>query len=357
MIGQRWLKHAVRTAVLLLLMMLLAACGGGSGEGGAGSQAPDTAGSAANADTTESGPGEEADDDGGTNRSADESESAADDAAGGPAAETVYPLTVTDETGTDITLEQAPERVVMLVPSDTEIVYAIGAGDLAVGADAYSTYPPEAADLPKVGDVNTNIEAVLALNPDLVLASASMNHAAIDSLRQLGVTVYAADPGTMEETIAHIEQIGVLLNRQEGARAVAGRMREAVREVTDKVADAEPVSVYLEFSPGWTVGSGTFLDELVTLAGGVNIANDREGWFEVDPEAVIARNPQVIIHPRIEGVDFAGDMLSRPGWDRIDAVRNNRVVAVANEPLVRVGPRLTDGLLEIAAALHPERFP
>ena len=339
-------KHAILAAAILLLAALLAACGGGTdGQGGAGTVI---------ADANDGGKNEDTAPEAGVSGSLAAS---GGDAADGAGTETVYPLTVTDETGTEVTLEKAPERVVMLVPSDTEIVYAIGAGDLAAGADEYSTYPPEAADLPKVGDVNTNIEAVLALNPDLVLASASMNHAAIDALRQLGVTVYAADPKTLEETIAHIERLGVLLNRQEGARAVADRMREDIRHVSEKVADAEPVSVYLEFSPGWTVGSGTFLDELVSLAGGVNISGDQQGWFEVDPEAVIARNPQVIIHPDIEGVDFVGGILSRPGWDRIDAVRNNRVAAVSNDPLVRVGPRLTEGLKEIAAALHPERFP
>lgn len=337
---QRFTKYSAWIAAFLLLAVLLAACGSNGGpngqESGAGEQASEQAGGEAKA-------GSEAD--------------AGPDDPGEAGGETVYPLTVTDKTGTEVTLEKAPERIVMLVPSDTEIVYAIGAGELAVGADEYSTYPPEAAELAKVGDVNTNIEAVLALNPDLVLASASMNSAAIDSLRQLGIAVYASDPLTLDETIAHIESIGVLLNRQEGAAAVADRMREAVRYVTDRVKDAEPVSVYLEFSPGWTVGSGTFLDELVSLAGGVNISNEQAGWFEVDPEAVIARNPQVIIHPEIEGVDIRGGMLSRPGWDRIDAVKNGRVHAVSNEPLVRVGPRLADGLKELAAAIHPDRFP
>ena len=337
---QHWKTFIAGIAALLLLATLLAACGADSGSNGDGGvRAEENAGGPADAETD----GEQA------------AAGAEEPAASGNV--TVYPLTVTDETGTAMTLEKAPERVVMLVPSDTEIVYAIGAGSLAVGADAYSTYPPEAAELARVGDVNTNIEAVAALNPDLVLASASMNRAAIDSLRQLGITVYASDPQTLEETIAHIEQVGVLLNRQEGAKAVADGMREVVRDVAEKVRDAEPVSVYLEFSPGWTVGSETFLDELVSLAGGVNISADQTGWFEVDPEAVIARNPQVILYPEIEGVDILGGMLSRPGWDRIDAVANNRVVAVTNDPLVRVGPRLADGLKEIAAALHPEQFP
>ncbi|REK54541.1 MAG: ABC transporter substrate-binding protein [Thermobacillus sp.] len=326
--------------------MLLASCGsndgsnsGSSGGDHAGQQTADDGGSPANADAAGS--------------EADSGEHAAADAG----KETVYPLTVTDKTGTAITLERAPERVVMLGPSDTEIVFAIGAGSLAVGADEYSNYPPEAAELPRVGDMNTNIEAVASLNPDLVLGSASMNAAAVDALRQLGITVYASDPQTLEETIAHIEQVGVLLNHQAGAEAVAAEMRAAIQYVADKVKDAEPLSVYLEFSPGWTVGSGTFLDELVKLAGGVNISADQSGWFEVDSEAVIQRNPEVIIYPEIEGVDLLGEILSRPGWDQIEAVKNDRVHAVTNDPLVRVGPRLTDGLKEIAAAIHPDLFP
>lgn len=345
-IHHNWTKYAAWFAALLLFAMLLASCGsndgsnsGSSGGDNAGQQTADDGGSPANADAAGS--------------EADSGEHAAADAG----KETVYPLTVTDKTGTAITLERAPERVVMLGPSDTEIVFAIGAGSLAVGADAYSNYPPEAAELPRVGDMNTNIEAVASLNPDLVLGSASMNAAAVDALRQLGITVYASDPQTLEETIAHIEQVGVLLNHQAGAEAVAAEMRAAIQYVADKVKDAEPLSVYLEFSPGWTVGSGTFLDELVKLAGGVNISADQSGWFEVDSEAVIQRNPEVIIYPEIEGVDILGEILSRPGWDQIEAVKNDRVHAVTNDPLVRVGPRLTDGLKEIAAAIHPDLFP
>jgi iron complex transport system substrate-binding protein len=345
-IHHNWTKYAAWFAALLLFAMLLASCGsndgsnsGSSGGDHAGQQTADDGGSPANADAAGS--------------EADSGEHAAADAG----KETVYPLTVTDKTGTAITLERAPERVVMLGPSDTEIVFAIGAGSLAVGADEYSNYPPEAAELPRVGDMNTNIEAVASLNPDLVLGSASMNAAAVDALRQLGITVYASDPQTLEETIAHIEQVGVLLNHQAGAEAVAAEMRAAIQYVADKVKDAEPLSVYLEFSPGWTVGSGTFLDELVKLAGGVNISADQSGWFEVDSEAVIQRNPEVIIYPEIEGVDILGEILSRPGWDQIEAVKNDRVHAVTNDPLVRVGPRLTDGLKEIAAAIHPDLFP
>lgn len=348
--NRRWIQYTALAAAVLLLAMLLAACGSNddeaNGNANAGPQTEEAGHSGANA--------------GGSGEDAASGEDAGNGASGGNSgtgAETDYPLTVTDATGVDITLDQAPERVVMLVPSDTEIVYAIGAGELAVGADAYSDYPPEAAGLPRVGDVNTNIEAVAALNPDLVLASSSMNAAAVDSLRQLGIKVYASDPQTLEETIAHIERLGVLLNRQAEAQAVTDSMRADMQFVADKVKDAEPVTVYLEFSPGWTVGTGTFLDDLVTQAGGVNIATAQPGWYEVDSEAVISQNPQVILYPQIDGVDFLEGILSRPGWEQIDAVKNDRVHGVKNDPLVRVGPRLTDGLLDIAAAIHPDLFP
>ena len=275
------------------------------------------------------------------------------------ALKTQYPLTVKDATGTEVTFEKAPTRIVSLAPSETEKLFALGLDEEIVGVSDLDDYPEAAKSKPKMGGFQVNEEAVIAAEADVVF-SASMNAENAEKLRGMGVKLFVNDPSTIEEVMSSITLVGQITDRQEEAQTVVEQMRQELASVTEavkSVKEEDKKKVYVEFSPGWTVGSGTFLDELVTLAGGVNIMNDREGWFEVDPEAVIARNPQVIIHPRIEGVDFAGDMLSRPGWDRIDAVRNNRVVAVANEPLVRVGPRLTDGLLEIAAALHPERFP
>lgn len=272
-------------------------------------------------------------------------------------AETAYPLTVKDVTGTEIVLEKAPAKIVSIAPSETEIVYAIGAGDKVVGVDTNSNYPPETANVSKVGDFKTDIEAVAALAPDLVLANAAMNADAIEALRQLKINVFASDPKTFDDTAAHIEEIGLLTNNGAKAGEVADGMRAVKQEIADKVKDAPKKKVYVEFSPGWTVGGGEFLDELVTLAGGINVANGKPGWYEVDAEAVLKANPEVIVYP-----DFGDDktipeaIAARPGWNGIDAVRNNRVVAVANDPLVRVGPRLSDGLRELAKAIHPDLF-
>lgn len=269
---------------------------------------------------------------------------------------TVYPLKVTDATGVETTFEKAPTAIVTLVPSETETIFAIGAGAHVVGVDEWSNYPEEAASIAKIGDMKTNIEAVVALNPDLILASSSMNTEAIAKLRELNLNVYATDPKTYNEVIAKVEEVGKIMNMQAGAGDVATHMRDVLAQVTTAVKDAEKKKVYLEFSPGWTVGSGEFLDELLTLAGGQNIAAAQSGWFEVNAEEVVTQNPQLIIYPDFgeEKSSIVAGIEERPGWEAIDAVKNKQMFAVANDPLVRVGPRLADGLLELAKVIHPE---
>lgn len=268
----------------------------------------------------------------------------------------VYPLKVKDDTGIEVTFEQAPTKVVTLVPSETEAIYAIGSGGQVVGVDDWSNYPEEAASKPKVGDMTTNLEAVTALNPDLVLASSSMNAEAITKLRELNITVFASDPLTYDAVIAKIEILGKIMNKQTEAAAIADNMRSVKQQVTEAVKDAEKKKVYLEFSPGWTVGKDTFLDELLTLAGGQNIAAAKPGWFEVSAEEVVTQNPQLIIYPALkeDPNPIVVGIESRPGWDVIDAVKNKQMFAVTEDPLVRVGPRLADGLLELAKVIHPD---
>lgn len=335
-----WFRTKAALAALLVLMLtLLAACGGGGTEenGAAGNGTP--AVQDQEAASPEPSPTESSE--------ADES------------GETQYPLTVTDATGTDITFEQAPASVVTLVPSETETIFAIGAGELVVGVDEWSNYPEETASIAKVGDMTTNIEAVTALNPELVLASSTMNTDAIVKLRELGIVVYATDPKTYDEVVAKIDELGKIMNKQQEAGAVSARMLGVKEQVAEAVKDAERKKVYLEFSPGYTVGSGEFLDELITLAGGQNIASGTPGWYEVNAEEVITQNPQLIIYPDFgeEKSSIVAAIEARPGWEAIDAVQNGQLFAVTNDPLVRVGPRLADGLLELAKVIHPDLVP
>lgn len=272
-------------------------------------------------------------------------------------AATVYPLTLKDDSGTEITLEKAPTRIVTLAPSETEIAFAIGAGGNVVGVDEYSNYPEQTSAIEKVGDMTTNIEKVTALNPDLILASVTGNTQAIEQLRALKLNVYATEPKTYDAVIAKIENIGKLLDKQQGAAEAADHMKQVKADIESKLAGAEKPNVFIEFSTGWTVGKGEFMDELVTLAGGQNVAQEN-GWYEFDAEQIVKNNPQVIVYPSLNETpnSILEGIKARPGWNVIDAVKNNRLVEVPQDPLSRVGPRLADGLQALAKAIHPELF-
>lgn len=292
----------------------------------------------------------------GASASPAQSEQPAEKGSPAAASETVYPVKVTDATGMELTFEKAPTKVVSLAPSETEVLFAVGAGDEVAGVDSFSNYPAEAANKPKVGDMTSNIEAVAALNPDLVLASSTMNTDAVEQLRKLNLTVLATDPHTYDETIAKIETIGKIMNKNNEAAQVAAHMRDVKQQITDAVKDAPKKLVYLEFSPGWTVGSGTFLDELLTIAGGTNVGAAQAGWYEVSAEEVVKQNPAIILYPDL-GEDpnpIVTAINSRPGWDAIDAVKNKQMFAVGNDETARVGPRLADALQQVAKALHPD---
>ncbi|TYP77562.1 ABC transporter substrate-binding protein [Paenibacillus methanolicus] len=324
-----------RLAMLLaaaMLLAVLAACGGKAENNGAA-----TNNNAAGENNAASGAG---------------------NAGGEQAAAPVYPLTVTDATGAQVTFEKAPEKVVTLVPSETEIMFAIGAGDAVVGVDDNSNYPEEAAAKAKVGGMEANIEAIVALKPDLVLASSSMNAPAVEKLRSLNLTVLATDPKTYDEVMNKIGQIGAIMNKTNEALEVANHMKDVRQQVMDAVKDAPKPKVYLEFSPGWTVGKGEFLDEIITLAGGANIA-EQPSWYEIDPEKVIEQNPDVIVYASLnikegEKNPILDAIEKRPGWEAIAAIQNKKLYEVEQDPLVRVGPRLAEGLLEVAKKLHPD---
>jgi len=274
----------------------------------------------------------------------------------GPA-QTTYPLALTDATGTEVSFEQAPERVVALAPSETEALFAIGAGSKIVGVDNYSDYPPEAKEIAKVGDMNTNTEALLAMKPDVVFAHASMQAKVVEELRKLNVKVFASDPKTLEEVMAKIETVGRIMDLQDGAKQATDTMRAELKQVTDALQGVAPKRAYMEFSPGWTVGSGEYMDEILTLAGGDNVSKEKTGWFEVDPEAVIQANPEVIVYAHNSEFDLGipTAIKERPGFDRIDAVKNNRMFPVDDNSISRVGPRLTKVLRDMAKAIHPDK--
>lgn len=271
-----------------------------------------------------------------------------------------FPLTITDSTGTEVKIEKKPERIVSVMPGTTEIAYAVGAGDKIVGVSNYDNYPEDVKKKEKVGDLKVNIEKVVSLEPDIILADTG-NGEAIDALRKTGLPVVVMEAKTFDEIYKSIEMIGKATGNDAKAAEVVGKMKTDVQDVQDKVKavpQEKRPNVWIEVDPSlFTAGTGTFMHDLVTLAGGKNIAGDLDGWKQLSEEKVLQRNPDVIMNTYgYYDKEGAAKIKQRPKWQQVQAIKDGRVFAVDSDVVNRPGPRITEGLKEIAEKLHPELF-
>lgn len=271
------------------------------------------------------------------------------------AAATRYPLTVTDDLGRRVTLNAEPRRVIAMLPSHTETMIAIGAGHKLVAADVYSNFPRAVVDtLPKVGSAyQPDIEAIVALKPDLVLADESSGSRLTERLALVGLTVYGGTAQTYNEVFEKVATLGRLTNREAGATRLITQMRSDLNALGRQVAGLPKVSVYYEIDPSpYSVGPNSFIGTLITKAGGETIVPARLGDFpKLDPELIVRADPAVMI-----GLTPA-DARSRPGWGNLRAVRQARVYKPTPEErdaLSRPGPRLAVALRALIRMIHPE---
>jgi iron complex transport system substrate-binding protein len=278
---------------------------------------------------------------------------------------TVEPVVVADARGERIELAGPAERVVSLAPSNTEILYAIGAGDRLVGRDDFSDYPESAMEAPSIGSTygELNVEAVVGLEPEVVLAAGITPPEQIQALEEVGLPVFVVgNPQEFDGLFENLVTVGVLTGREEQAEALAQDLEGRFREVTSAVADVEPVKLFYEVdgtdpTAPWTTGSGTFQQLVFELAGGENIASDLEGWVQLSEEEIVVRDPEVIIFATGSFVPTTVESLkARAGWGQITAVREGHVYALDTDLLDLPGPRLVEGLERVAEILHPERF-
>lgn len=273
------------------------------------------------------------------------------------ASTTSYPLTLTDASGTAVTLNKKPERIISIAPSVTEVLFAIGAGQRVVGVDDWSNEPKEAQSVTRVGGMDANIEKIVSLKPDIVFAGWTLSRPTIESLRAANIVVFASEPRSIDETIEHIRTLGRVLDQSAQAQSVISTMEQERSDVRTRVAmlqEEQKKRVYIEFSAGWTVGPGEFMDELLREAGGVNIATT-PGWHEINAEAVVKARPDVIVYST--GVEQLENMIrSRPGWQQLPAIQNERLIGIEDNLLSRPGPRITKGLLSLAQGLYPEKW-
>jgi len=279
--------------------------------------------------------------------------------------ETDYPLVITDATDTEVTIEEEPEKIISVSTSDTETLFALGLNDEIVGVSDFDNYPEEALDKTKVGSVvEPNIEAILEQEPDLVIVGNSIMPDSVEKIRELDIPVYQTDPKNMDETVETMTQLAVITNTQQAGEKIVNDIEEQLTAITDTVANVseeDKKKVYIEFNPGWTVGSGEFMDELIDLAGGINIANDQEGWIEINEEKIIEADPEYILyadHLIDEETNKPLDELikERSGWEEITAIKNDQLIPLDEDIISRNGPRIIIALQNIAEGIYPELF-
>ncbi len=281
---------------------------------------------------------------------------------------TPTPTVVRDIYGTPVVFPQtAPQRIISLVPSISEILAALNLQKRVIAVDYYTDYPPQLTTLPRISDANGNynVERIVALHPDLVLSSGGLTQKYDAELTRLGLHVVDLRDSTIALMLAEIETVGRLTFTQSTADALVHQLQQRIDQIRQAVRGTSAPTVLLEAddsTPGkpYVFGGGTFGDELVQDASAVNVFhNDTSngGYPQVTDEAVISANPQYII--LTEDPHYGGDpqlVYRRPNWGVIAAVRLHHVYHLNTALMQRPGPRLVDGLRCLAQLLHPDRF-
>jgi len=277
---------------------------------------------------------------------------------------TSFPLTITDCLGRSVKIEKKPRRIISLAPSNTEILFAVGAADKIVGVTKYCDYPPEAKNKEIIGGFSDpNIEKIISLNPDLVFAT-TMHEKAVKDLEKANIPVIVLHANTIEGVIENINLAGKATGQENEASEVVASMEEKVQKVTAKIKDIsekdKPKVYYEVFSePIMTAGPKTLIHDLITMAGGINIGADAETDYpQYSIEILLKKNPDVMIAPDLHGSNTATleNVKQRPGWSDIAAVKNNRVCIIEDDLITVPGPRIADGLEAVAKALYPDKF-
>ena len=271
-------------------------------------------------------------------------------------------IVVKDDMGRTVTLNKTANRVVSLAPSNTEILFAIGAGSKVVGVTEFCDYPPEAVEGVKNGTIavvggftDINVEKVVSLKPDVVFAYYGQK-SVVEELENLSIPTIVFNPKNLDMIYNDITIAGKVTGMEDGAKKVISEMRNKVNYVESHILNLPKKRVFFVAwgNPLMTAGNDTFINYLISLARGENIFSDSSGWPTVNMETVVARNPDIIILTPHCGLT-KDDILNN--WSKeINAVKNQSVYVIEDDILVRPGPRIVDGLVALAEAIHPEAF-
>lgn len=272
-----------------------------------------------------------------------------------------FPITVKDDVGRRVTIPKEPQRIISTAPAVTEILFALGLGEKVVGVSTFCNYPEEAKTKEKIGTFQSpNIEKILSLKPDLVVATGGVQRQTVEKLEQLGIPVFVSYPGTLEDVIKSIYTIGRICGAEKNAKDLAFDLKLRVAKVTSKVAKAKSKpKVFFELwhEPLMSAGPGSFIDDLIKKAGGINIAGSAKSAYPIfSLEQLVKEDPDIIIGAESSMGGNPLEISKRPGWNNLKAVKNQKVYTINDDIVFRSGPRLVLALEIIAKYLHPELF-
>jgi len=266
-----------------------------------------------------------------------------------------YPLTVIDDTGVAVKIISVPQRIVSTAPSNTEILFALNLEDKIVGITNYCNFPEETKNIEKIGEISPlNFEKIISLKPDFILAYAGFQLTEIPRLRELGLKALVVEPLSLKETLKTIKMVATVCGVPEKGDILFEKLDQRIEKIKTK---ADNIEIYKRpkiliggiYETIWTPGEGTLFNELISLAGGINIAAGFSGWTKISQEFIVKENPDIIIIPTgamnpEDELKIKENIYQRPGWSNITAVKMKRIFVVNEDLFFRATPRLVDGL-------------
>lgn len=274
-------------------------------------------------------------------------------------------ITVTDDAKRTVTITGAPQHIVSLAPSTTEIAFALGLGKRVIAVDSLSDFPADTKDLPKIKTYPLNLEQVANFKPDLVLAAGLQSPDEIKKLADLKLTVLVVGSAntTFDNVMDDITMVAKVTGTDAQAKSIVDAMKQKVDAVKAKVATAKSKPrVYWELdatdpAKPYTPGPGSFIDDIITLSGGANVAaSAKSPYAQINAEEVIAANPEIIILSDAAYGISVESVKARKGWSVIPAIKNDKAFPIDDNLVSRPGPRIVDGLEAAAKLIHPEVF-
>ena len=271
-----------------------------------------------------------------------------------------FSVTVKDDAGETLTLDEVPERLLSLAPSNTEILFALGLGERIVGVTDFCDFPEEATEKEKVGGfADPNIEKILSLEPDLIFAVSGLQDTAVDRLRDEGFNVFVVNPKTVDDLPDVIRRVGRVADVADNADELAGELEDRILAVKEKVAEATGTpSVFYEVysEPLMTAGKNTVINDVIGVAGGASLGNESdENYPQFSLETLIEQDPDVYF-ASTGSMSEPKDIAAREGWDGLTVSTNGRIHVIDENIINRSGPRLIDALEQFVELIHPDLY-